>query len=188
PARTAKVRGESVQQHSDHARAQAVMPLAERSRFGARLARGEFVTSVELVPPRGADATPLLDQARKLHAAGIDAVNLPDGPRAQSRMSPLLAALLIERETGIETIPHYACRDRNLRGMLCGLPRARAAGLRDMLVVPGAPPGLGPYPDAAAVFDIGSTGLTNLVARLNRGVDPGGNPLGAPTAFVHGVG
>lgn len=188
PARIAKVRGESLQQHSDHARAQAAIPLAERSRFGARLARGEFVTSVELVPPRGADATPLLDQARKLHAAGIDAVNLPDGPRAQSRMSPLLAALLIERETGIETIPHYACRDRNLLGMLSDLLGAAATGLRNMLVVTGDPPKMGPYPDATAVFDIDSIGLTNLVARLNRGLDPGGNPLGAPTAFVHGVG
>ncbi len=166
----------------------APLPLAERSRLGGRLARGEFVTTVELVPPRGADAAPLIAQARKLHEAGIDAVNLPDGPRAQSRMSPLLAALVIEREVRIETIPHYACRDRNLLGMLSDLLGAGAAGLRNLLVVTGDPPKMGPYPDATAVFDIDSIGLTNLIARLNSGLDPGGNPLGAPTAFVHGVG
>ena len=164
------------------------MPLAERSRLGGKLARGEWVVSVEVVPPRGADATPMLAQAGALRAAGVDAVNLPDGPRAQSRMSALLAALLVERETGLEAIPHYACRDRNLLGMLSDLLGAGAAGLRNLLVVTGDPPKMGPYPDATAVFDIDAIGLTNLVARLNRGLDPGGNPLGAPTAFVHGVG
>jgi methionine synthase I (cobalamin-dependent)/5,10-methylenetetrahydrofolate reductase len=164
------------------------VPLAERSRFGAKLARGEWVVSVEVVPPRGADATPMIAQASVLEAAGVDAINLPDGPRAQSRMSALLAGLMIERETGIEAIPHYACRDRNLLGMLSDLLGASAAGLRNLLVVTGDPPKMGPYPEATAVFDIDAIGLTNLVAQLNRGLDPGGNALGAPTAFVHGVG
>jgi len=164
------------------------MALALRSRLGARLAAGEFITTVELVPPRGADPAPMLAQARALRAAGIDAVNIPDGPRAQSRMSALLSGVLIERETGLEAIPHYACRDRNLLGMLSDLLGASAAGIRNLLIVTGDPPKMGPYPDATAVFDIDAIGLTNLVARLNRGLDPGGNPLGAPTAFVHGVG
>jgi homocysteine S-methyltransferase len=162
--------------------------LAQRSRLGGRLAHGEFVRTVELVPPRGADAAPLLAQARALHAAGIDAINIPDGPRAQSRMSALLSGLLVEREVGIETIPHYACRDRNLLGMLSDLLGAAAAGLRNLLVVTGDPPKMGPYPEATAVFDIDAIGLTNLLAQLNRGLDPGGNTMGAPTAFVHGVG
>lgn len=166
----------------------AAIPLSDRSRLGAKLARGEFVTSVEIVPPRGADAAPLIAQARALQAAGIDAVNIPDGPRAQSRMSALLSALMVERETGIEAIPHYACRDRNLLGMLSDLLGAAAAGLRNLLIVTGDPPKMGPYPEATAVFDIDAIGLTNLVARLNCGLDPGGNTLGAPTAFVHGVG
>jgi len=166
----------------------AAIPLAERSRLGGKLARGEFVRTVELVPPRGADATPMLAQARQLLAAGIDAINIPDGPRAQSRMSALLSGMLVEREVGIETIPHYACRDRNLLGMLSDLLGAAAGGLRNLLVVTGDPPKMGPYPEATAVFDIDAIGLTNLVARLNRGLDPGGNPLGTPTAFVHGVG
>ncbi len=166
----------------------ATVPLAQRSGLGAKLARGEFVTTVEIVPPRGANAEPLLAQARALRTAGIDAVNIPDGPRAQSRMSALLSALMVERETGLEAIPHYACRDRNLLGMLSDLLGAAAAGLRNLLIVTGDPPKMGPYPEATAVFDIDAIGLTNLVARLNRGLDPGGNALGAPTSFVHGVG
>ena len=163
-------------------------PLAERSHYGAKLARGEFITTVEIVPPKGVDPTPMFDQCRALKAAGVDAVNVPDGPRAQSRMGALLSGLLIEREVGIETVVHYACRDRNLLGMLSDLLGAAAGGLRNLLLVTGDPPKMGPYPEATAVFDIDAIGLTNLVARLNRGLDPGNNPIGAPTRFVIGVG
>lgn len=164
------------------------IPLGQRSRYGGKLARGEFVTTVEIVPPRGTDPAPMFDQCRALKAAGVDAVNVPDGPRAQSRMGALLSGLMIEREVGIETVVHYACRDRNLLGMLSDLLGAAAAGLRNLLLVTGDPPKMGPYPDATAVFDIDSIGLTNLVAQLNRGLDPGRNPLGKPTSFVIGVG
>ena len=166
----------------------AEVPLADRSRFGARLASGAWITTVEVVPPRGVDPAPMLAQARALKAAGIDAINIPDGPRAQSRQGALISGLLVEREVGIETVIHYACRDRNLLGMLSDLLGAAASGLRNLLIVTGDPPKMGPYPDATAVFDIDAIGLTNLVARLNRGLDPGGNPIGAPTRFVHGVG
>jgi len=162
--------------------------LGTRSRFGGKLARGEFVTSVEIVPPKGVDPAPMFDQCRALKVAGVDAVNVPDGPRAQSRMGALLSGLMIEREVGLETVVHYACRDRNLLGMLSDLLGAAAAGLRNLLVVTGDPPKMGPYPEATAVFDIDSIGLTNLVARLNRGLDPGQNPIGKPTQFVIGVG
>jgi methionine synthase I (cobalamin-dependent)/5,10-methylenetetrahydrofolate reductase len=166
------------------------VPLAERSRWGAKLARGELVTSVEIVPPKGVDATPMLEQCRALKAAGVDAVNVPDGPRAQSRMGVLPSALLIEREVGVETVIHYCCRDRNLLGMLSDILGAAAAGLRNILIITGDPPKMGPYPEATAVFDIDSIGLTNLVYRLNQGLDPGGNPLGGggPTKWVIGVG
>ncbi|HEX9894343.1 MAG TPA: bifunctional homocysteine S-methyltransferase/methylenetetrahydrofolate reductase [Gemmatimonadales bacterium] len=164
------------------------VPLAERSRYGAKLALGQFITTVEIVPPKGSDPTPMFDQCRALKAAGVDAVNVPDGPRAQSRMGALISAILIEREVGLEAVTHYCCRDRNLLGMLSDLLGAAAAGLRNLLVVTGDPPKMGPYPDATAVFDIDSIGLTNLVARLNRGLDPGGNPLGQPTRFTIGVG
>lgn len=165
-----------------------LVPLAERSRLGAKLAAGQFVRTVEIVPPRGVDPAPMLAAARALQAAGVDAINIPDGPRAQSRMGALLGGLLIEREIGIETVVHYACRDRNLLGMLSDLLGAAASGLRNLLIVTGDPPKMGPYPDATAVFDIDAIGLTNLVTRLNHGLDPAGTSIGTPTQFVHGVG
>jgi len=164
------------------------VPLATRSRLGAKLAEGRFVTTVEIVPPKGVDPAPMFEQVRQLKAAGVDAVNVPDGPRAQSRMGALLSALMIEREVGLEAVVHYACRDRNLLGMLSDLLGAAAAGIRNLLIITGDPPKMGPYPEATAVFDIDSIGLTNLVSRLNRGLDPGGNPMGLPTKFVIGVG
>jgi homocysteine S-methyltransferase len=163
-------------------------PLAERSAWGAKLARGELVTSVEIVPPKGVDPAPMLAQCRALKAAGVDAVNVPDGPRAQSRMGVLPSAILIEREVGLETVIHYCCRDRNLLGMLSDILGAHAAGLRNILIITGDPPKMGPYPEATAVFDIDSIGLTNLVYGLNQGLDPGNNPLGANTKWVIGVG
>ena len=164
------------------------VPLAERSRLGAKLAAGQFVTTVEIVPPKGVDPAPMFAQVRLLQAAGVDAVNVPDGPRAQSRMGALLSGLLIEREVGMEAVVHYACRDRNLLGMLSDLLGAAASGVHNLLIVTGDPPKMGPYPDATAVFDIDSIGLTNLVTRLNHGLDPGGNTLGGRTQFVIGVG
>ena len=164
------------------------VPVAERSRWGRKLATGEFVTTVEIVPPKGVDAAPMLAQCRALKAAGVDAVNVPDGPRAQSRMGVLPSAMLIEREVGIETVIHYCCRDRNLLGMLSDILGAAAAGLRNILIITGDPPKMGPYPDSTAVFDIDSIGLTNLVYRLNHGLDPGNNPIGTPTRWVIGVG
>ncbi len=164
------------------------VPFAERSRFAARIARGEFVTSVEIVPPRGVDASKLLKDAAHLKDSGVDAINVPDGPRAQSRMGAIMTSLLIEQRAGIETVTHYCCRDRNLLGMLSDLLGAAAMGLRNILLITGDPPKMGPYPDATAVFDIDAIGLTNLVHNLNRGLDPGGNPIGAPTRYAIGVG
>jgi len=143
---------------------------------------------VEILPPRGTDASAMLGSVRALKQAGVDAVNVPDGPRAQSRMGALLTSLLIEREVGLETVTHYACRDRNLLSMLSDLLGAAAHGLRNLLLVTGDPPKMGPYPDATAVFDIDAIGLTNLASRLNHGLDPGGNAIGKPTSFVIGVG
>jgi homocysteine S-methyltransferase len=130
----------------------------------------------------------MLEAVAALKGAGVHAVNVPDGPRAQSRMGALMTALLIEQRVGIETITHYCCRDRNLLGMLSDLLGASAMGLRNLLLITGDPPKMGPYPDATAVFDIDSIGLTNLVSRLNRGLDPGGHDIGTPTRFAIGVG
>jgi methionine synthase I (cobalamin-dependent)/5,10-methylenetetrahydrofolate reductase len=164
------------------------VPLAERSRFGNKLANGQFVTSVEIVPPKGCDPTAMIKGVRSLKEAGVDAVNVPDGPRAQSRMGALAVSLIIEQQVGLEAVTHYCCRDRNLLGMLSDLLGAAGLGLRNFLIITGDPPKMGPYPNATAVFDIDSIGLTNMVNRLNHGLDPGGNPIGKPTSFVIGVG
>jgi homocysteine S-methyltransferase len=185
---SAKVSGPSTTAEPAHHAGVEAVPLAERSRFAAKIARGEFVTSVEIVPPRGVDASRMLADTAKLKIAGVDAVNVPDGPRAQSRMGALMTSLLIEQQVGIETVTHYACRDRNLLGMLSDLLGASAVGLRNLLIITGDPPKMGPYPDATAVFDVDSIGLTNLIRNLNRGLDPGGNEIGKPTRFAIGVG
>ena len=159
-----------------------------RSNWSRKIARGEFVTSVEVLPPKGCDAQKTLDSIRLLKDAGVDAVNIPDGPRAQTRMSAQATAVLVEREIGIEAVLHYCCRDRNLLGMMSDLLGAAALGLHNLLIITGDPPKMGPYPDATAVFDIDSIGLTNMVNKLNHGLDIGNNPIGRPTAFSIGVG
>jgi methionine synthase I (cobalamin-dependent)/5,10-methylenetetrahydrofolate reductase len=160
---------------------------AEKSRMANALARGEFVISVELVPPRGFRADALVDQAKQLRIHGVALVNIPDGPRAGARMSALSAAVLVEQQAGIETILHYACRDRNLLGMQSDLLGAHSMGIRNLLLITGDPPQAGDYPDATGVFDVDSIGLTNVVTRLNRGSDIGGQSIGVPTGFHIGV-
>jgi homocysteine S-methyltransferase len=163
------------------------VPLAKRSQLGRKLGSGDWIRTVEIPPPRGWNTADLITECRTLKGAGIDAVNVLDSARAQSRMGVLPAALIIEREVGIETVFHYTCRDRNMLGMLSDLLGAAAGGLRNVLIVTGDPPTMGPYPDSTAVFDIDSIGLTNLLHRLNQGLDPGGNSIGEPTRYVVGV-
>jgi homocysteine S-methyltransferase len=165
-----------------------VVPAEERSAWGRKIAQGEFVTSVEVLPPKGVDAEKTLASIRLLKDAGVDGVNIPDGARAQSRMSAIATAVLVEQQIGIESVLHYCCRDRNLLGMMSDLLGAAALGLRNILVITGDPPKMGPYPDATAVFDIDSIGLTNMVNKLNHGLDLGNNPIGEPTSFCIGVG
>ena len=165
-----------------------VVPPEQRSNWGRKIAQGEFVTSVEVLPPKGVDSKKTLDSIRLLKKAGVDGVNIPDGARAQSRMSALATAVLVEQQIGIESVLHYCCRDRNLLGMMSDLLGAAALGLRNILVITGDPPKMGPYPDATAVFDIDSIGLTNMVNKLNHGLDLGNNPIGEPTSFCIGVG
>ncbi len=165
-----------------------IIPPEERSQWSRKIVDGEFVTSVEVLPPKGCDPQKTLDSIRLLKEAGVDGVNIPDGPRAQTRMSAQATALLVEREIGIEAVLHYCCRDRNLLGMMSDLLGAAALGLRNLLLITGDPPKMGPYPDATAVFDIDSIGLTNMVNKLNHGLDLGNNPIGQPTAFCIGVG
>jgi methionine synthase / methylenetetrahydrofolate reductase(NADPH) len=166
-----------------------VTPVARtaKSQLANALARREFVVSVELIPPRGHDAAVIVEQARQLRIHGVDFVNIPDGPRATARLSALAASLLVQQQAGIETILHYACRDRNLLGMQSDLLGAHSMGVRNLLIITGDPPRVGDYPDATAVYDVDSIGLTNVIARLNRGLDIGEQPIGQPTAFHIGV-
>ncbi len=162
-------------------------PLGERSPMGRRLADGTFIAALELVPPTGWDPAPLLDEARRARLAGVDVVTIPDAPRGRARMAALPAATLVERETGLDVVAHYACRDRHMVGMISDLLGAASGGVRNVLVVTGDPSPAGPYPDRTATLDIDSIGLTNVLHHLNRGVDPGGHPVTPPTRFVLGV-
>ncbi len=164
------------------------VPLQERSLLGAKLARGEFVTMVEIVPPKGIDVRKEVEGARFLKSVGVDGVNIPDSPRASARMSNQALSLLIQREIGIDAILHYTCRDRNVLCIQSDLLGASAVGIKNLICITGDPPKMGNYPDATAVFDVDAIGLVNIVHNLNRGLDLGGNPIGTGTGFVIGVG
>ncbi|MDO4571178.1 MAG: bifunctional homocysteine S-methyltransferase/methylenetetrahydrofolate reductase [Planctomycetia bacterium] len=163
-------------------------PLAERSELGRKLAEKQWVTSVELVPPRGFDLEPTVEKCRALREFGVDCINIPDGPRASCKISPLVTADRIQRGANIETILHFCSRDKNLIGMQSELLGCAACGINNILFITGDPPKLGDYPDATGVFDTDSVGLTRIQQRMNRGVDFGGKPLPKPTAAVMGVG
>jgi 5,10-methylenetetrahydrofolate reductase len=160
----------------------------EKSSLGRKLDEGKFVVSVEIVPPRGYDPAQAVAAARTLKERGIDCVNIPDGPRASARMSPMALATIIQARAEIEPILHYTCRDRNLLGMQSDLLGIFAQNIRNILIITGDPPKMGDYPDATAVFDVDSIGLTHVVDGLNRGIDIGGKKLDMPTAFLVGVG
>ena len=164
------------------------VPMRERSRLGAKLANGEFVTMVEIVPPKGTDIRKELEGARFVKSVGVDGINVPDSPRASARISNQALSLLIQREVGVEAVLHYTCRDRNVLGIQSDLLGAAAMGIRNLLCITGDPPKMGNYPDATAVFDVDAIGLVNIVHSLNRGLDIGGNPIGTGTGFVIGVG
>jgi homocysteine S-methyltransferase len=162
-------------------------PLGERSRIGSLIAQGSFVTLVEIVPPRGISCANEIEGARKLAQLGVHAINVPDSPRASARMSAQSLCIQIQQHTGIETILHYTCRDRNLLSIQSDLLGASSLGLHNILCLTGDPPKLGNYPDATAVFDVDSIGLVNIVRRLNHGLDIGANAIGASTNFTIGV-
>jgi methionine synthase / methylenetetrahydrofolate reductase (NADH) len=169
-------------------RAIATVPLAERSRLGAKVAQGQFVTMVEIVPPKGTNIQKELEGARFLKSVGVDGINIPDSPRASARMSNQALSVLLQQQAGIEAILHYTCRDRNVLCIQSDLLGAAAVGIRNLICITGDPPKMGGYPDATAVFDVDAIGLVNIVHNLNRGLDIGGNPIGNGTGFAIGVG
>src|SRR5450755_1786199 len=190
--RVGEARGKSAVTEAIHSgvapSAPASIPLAKRSSLGAKLAAGKFVTMVEIVPPKGIDIRKEIEGAKFVKSVGVDAVNIPDSPRASARMSNQALSLLMQQATGIEAILHYTCRDRNVLGIQSDLLGAAATGIRNLICITGDPPKMGNYPDATAVFDVDAIGLVNIVHNLNRGLDLGGNPIGSGTSFVIGVG
>lgn len=163
-------------------------PVAQKSQLGAKLAEGKFVSFVEILPPRGVDPTREIAGARLCKDAGIDCINVPDGPRASARMSAQVTCQMIQQEAQIEAVLHFCCRDRNILGIQSELLGAHCAGVRNLICITGDPPRMGTYPDATAVFDVDAIGLTHIVNSLNQGLDIGGNPMGSQTALVLGVG
>ncbi|MBN1911254.1 MAG: bifunctional homocysteine S-methyltransferase/methylenetetrahydrofolate reductase, partial [Pirellulales bacterium] len=167
---------------------QTPAPLAEKSELGRRLAAGQWITTVELLPPRGYDLTSLIEKSQTLREHGISAINVPDGPRASSRISSLVACERILHQAQIEPILHFCCRDRNLIGMQADLLACAACEIRNILFVTGDPPKLGNYPQATGVFDTDSIGMAAVQRRLNMGLDLGGQAIDPKTFAVIGVG
>ncbi|MCF7974485.1 MAG: bifunctional homocysteine S-methyltransferase/methylenetetrahydrofolate reductase, partial [Phycisphaerae bacterium] len=162
--------------------------LEAKSRLGQKLAQGDMVAMIEVTPPRGVDMSAIVEKAKICAAQGVDAINIPDGPRASSRLSPMVTAIQIQQHVDIETVLHFCCRDRNLIGMQSDLLGASAMGLKNMLIITGDPPKLGEYPDATGVFDMDSVALTAVLRRLNCGVDIGGNRFSPSVNMTIGVG
>ncbi len=164
------------------------VPTREKSRLAKKLCDKEWIVTIEIVPPRGFGLESTIEKAKLCKAAGVDAINIPDGPRASSRMSPLITAFRIQNEAEIEVILHFCCRDRNLIGMQSDLLGCASAEIRNLLFITGDPPKLGDYPFASAVFDADSIGMTQIQSKLNRGADIGGHPIDKPTKALIGVG
>ena len=165
-------------------------PTAEKSSFGSKLASGKFLKLIELTPPRGISLEDTVKKAILCKEAGFDAINLPDGPRASSRISQVITAIEIQEKAGIETVIHCCSRDRNLISLQSMILGCMAKNLKNILFITGDPPKLGNYPFSSGVFDVDSIGLVKLQKRLNQGVDVGGQPLGnnVKTSIVSGVG
>ncbi len=163
-------------------------PTNEKSNFAKKLFSKEKAVTIEITPPRSVDLTPMLEKVQVCKNAGIDAINIPDGPRASARISPMVAAVMVEQKLNMEVILHYCCRDRNLIGMQSDLLGGYAAGIKNYLIVTGDPPKLGNYPNATAVFDVDAVGLTSVVHNLNLGQDIAGNEINPPTSILIGVG
>jgi homocysteine S-methyltransferase len=159
-------------------------PLAERSEIGRRIAAGEFVHLVEIVPPKGFDCAKELAGAALLASRGVHAINVPDSPRASARMSAQSLCVQIQQKVGIETVLHYTCRDRNILSIQSDLLGAASIGIKNILCLTGDPPKMGNYPDATAVFDVDAIGLVRIVRGLNHGLDIGRNSIGGSAGFT----
>jgi homocysteine S-methyltransferase len=165
----------------------ARVPIGDRSRLGARLARGDFMVSVELTAPPGSDLTKTKQQVAELVRGGVDVVNIADGPRASARMANIAVCARLAAETAVEPILHVCARDRSFLGLIAHLLGAQALGLRNLVIITGDPPKMGDYPFSTPVYDVDSVGLLRIASGLNAGVDPAGKEC-EPTSFVLATG
>ena len=163
-------------------------PYRQLSDMAAALEDKRFIFSVEINPPRSPAVKKVIDKVKELKDNGVDLVNVPDGPRASARLSAMILAHLIRSRTGMGTILHYTCRDRNILGMQSDLLGAQALGIDNILCVTGDPPKLGDYPMATAVFDVDAIGLLRIADNLNHSLDLAGNPIPRGTSFHLGCG
>ncbi|MCX6585447.1 MAG: bifunctional homocysteine S-methyltransferase/methylenetetrahydrofolate reductase [Acidobacteria bacterium] len=165
-----------------------LVPVGAKSKLGAKLAAKQFVTFVEILPPRGVDPSREVAGAILCREAGIDVINVPDGPRASARLSAAITCKIFQEQAGIESVLHFCCRDRNILGMQSDLLGAHALGVRNLICITGDPPRMGAHQHATAVFDVDAIGLADIVTNLNSGLDIGGNAMGSQTALLLGVG
>ena len=182
--RLARQRPPTIEPHTR----EAVVPMAERSRLGAKLAAGKFAVSVELNGPKGADPSAVIKRVAELRDGGVDIINIADGPRATARMGNLAFCVAAAAATGVEPILHVCCRDRNYLGLVSHLLGAAALGIHNLVIITGDPPKMGDYPFATPVYDVDSIGLLEVAVALNAGYDPAGKELGSHTSFVLATG
>ena len=175
-------------QDNNTAISKEAVPFSERSSFAKKLAEKKWVTNVEIVPPQGFELQNTIEKAILCREAGFDAINIPDGPRASSRVSALVTAHTIQTQAGIEAILHQCCRDKNLIGMQSDLLGCTSLGINNILFITGDPPKLGDYPFASGVFDIDSIGIIKIQNRLNHGLDLANKPIPMPTKTAIGAG
>ncbi len=162
--------------------APAAPEIARPSGFFEMLG-SRFAVSVEIDPPRGVNVERFVKSAVYLKGKGADAINVADSPLARPRMSPSAFCHIIQRDAGIETLLHMACRDRNVLGTQSELFGAHALGIRNVIAITGDPVQVGGYLQATDVFDLDSVSLTRLITALNRGKDLTGSPTDEPTQF-----
>jgi len=167
-------------------RALEPVPVEQRSRLSQKLARSEFPILVEVVPPKGCDATKEVEGAQYLVSKGVDAINIPDSTGVMGRMSPLTLAALLQQQVGIEVLLHYSACDRNVLSIQADALGAHALGLRNILAITRDTAQFSTLLEPA-VFEVDSIGLVNLLHSLNQGLDVGGNPLSRQTGFLIGV-
>jgi methionine synthase I (cobalamin-dependent)/5,10-methylenetetrahydrofolate reductase len=165
----------------------AKIAFADRSKLAGRVARGEFVVSVELTAPPGSDLTKTKQQAAELHKGGVDVVNIADGPRASARMANVAVCARLVLETAVEPILHVCSRDRSFLGLIAHLLGAQGLGLRNLVIITGDPPKMGDYPFSTPVYDVDSVGLLRIASGLNAGIDPAGKEI-EPTSFLLATG